>query len=184
MRMRLARKAILPDRRARAERDLARYLLELPSLREARIIGIYHAVGSELGLAPTIHALRALVQEPTIAYPLVVSEEAMVFRRFGQGEDLSCLDNPKQLHRDIEPARVIEPTDIDALLVPGIAFDLQGNRLGQGGGYYDRYLPHLRADAIAIGIAFNEQIVEEVPHDPHDCRVDYVATPSRLISTC
>lgn len=62
----------------------------------------------------------------------------------------------------------VDPHEIDAIIVPMTAFDSHGNRLGYGGGNYDRYLPLLREDTAIIGAAFNEQKVEAVPTDPHD----------------
>lgn len=180
--IREARKAIPITTRLDDEEAIAARLLALPAVKHAQVFGVYHATGSEASLAKTVDALRGLEQMPVIAYPLVVSSEAMVFARFSAGEDLRLLDNPKKLHTDIDHERVIRPEEIDVMLVPGVAFDEHGNRLGQGGGYYDRYLTHLRPDALTIGIAFDEQIVEEVPHHPHDRSVGYVVTPTRLIT--
>lgn len=180
--IRAARKAILVTDRLDGEDAIAERLLALPAVRHAAVFGVYHAVGSEASLVKTVEALRKLEQMPTIAYPLVASAEAMVFERFSAGDDLRFLDNPKKLQTDIDRSRIIAPRDIDVMLVPGIAFDEHGNRLGQGGGYYDRYLPHMRPDALTIGIAFDEQIVDEVPHRPHDRSVGYVVTPTRLIT--
>jgi len=76
----------------------------------------------------------------------------------------------------------VEAKSIDLMLVPGIAFDKHGNRLGQGGGFYDRFLPYLSGDSMTIGIAFDEQIVDEVVHESTDCKVDYIVTPTRVIT--
>ena len=62
----------------------------------------------------------------------------------------------------------IAAEDLDAVVVPLVAFDDDGNRLGYGGGNYDRLLPALRDDAVIAGIAFEEQRVEAVPVEPHD----------------
>jgi len=70
---------------------------------------------------------------------------------------------------------------VDLALVPGVAFDVQGRRLGYGGGYYDRLLPLLRPDALRVAGAFDEQIVAAVPAAAHDLGVDVVVTPTRLI---
>ena len=64
---------------------------------------------------------------------------------------------------------------------PGVAFDLRGRRLGRGKGYYDQLLKDLRGTT--CGVAFDQQIVEEVPVEPHDVRLDYVLTPTRWIET-
>lgn len=72
---------------------------------------------------------------------------------------------------------------IDAVLVPGLAFDRAGRRLGRGGGFYDRFLLRLPAATLTIGVAYDGQIVDQVPFDPHDRRVDVVVTPSATTYT-
>jgi len=75
----------------------------------------------------------------------------------------------------------VDPSEIDWVLVPGVAFDLSGHRIGYGGGYYDRLLPTLRADARRIAGAFELQIIERVPAAAHDLRVDAIVTEARTI---
>ena len=70
---------------------------------------------------------------------------------------------------------------IDWVLVPGVAFDLHGHRIGYGGGYYDRLLPLLRKDARRVAGAFELQIVEQVPSAPHDLAVDAIITERRTM---
>lgn len=67
----------------------------------------------------------------------------------------------------------------DLILVPGIAFDLRGHRLGRGRGFYDRLLA--KAHGIKCGVAFDKQIVKETPAGTHDVRMDFIATPTRLM---
>ena len=78
--------------------------------------------------------------------------------------------------------RFIDPEEIDLIIVPGLAFDRNGFRVGYGGGYYDRFLskyPH----AIKVAIAFDLQLIDQVPKDHFDIAVDYIFTESQLI-TC
>ena len=70
----------------------------------------------------------------------------------------------------------IDPQSIDAVIVPGLAFTPDGQRLGQGGGYYDQFMPLLRKDCSTIGVCFQEQLVAEVPAEAHDRRVQVVVT--------
>ena len=72
--------------------------------------------------------------------------------------------------------------EIDFAVIPCVSCDREGHRLGQGGGFYDRFLPYLSAESMTIGIAFDEQIVDEVPREATDCRVDYIVTPTRVIT--
>ncbi len=62
----------------------------------------------------------------------------------------------------------VDPATIDLVLVPGLAFTRDGRRLGQGGGYYDRFLPLLRPDCVVCGVGFEVQVVEDLPSEPHD----------------
>jgi 5-formyltetrahydrofolate cyclo-ligase len=81
-----------------------------------------------------------------------------------------------------EPASRCAPlrsTRLDLILVPGIAFDLNGSRLGRGKGYYDQLLGELRGTT--CGVAFDEQIVDEIPIAPHDVRLDCILTPTRWV---
>jgi len=68
---------------------------------------------------------------------------------------------------------------VDLILVPGVAFDLQGHRLGRGRGYYDQLLRVLRGTT--CGVAFDQQIASEIPVEPHDVRLDCILTPTRWI---
>lgn len=83
-----------------------------------------------------------------------------------------------------EPKSHCQPVEIaalDLILVPGLAFTRDGLRLGRGGGYYDRLLTHPQCKAQRIGIAFEAQIVESIPVEPHDQRVHQIITESGLI---
>jgi 5-formyltetrahydrofolate cyclo-ligase len=96
----------------------------------------------------------------------------------------------QDLSQDLRPGQygMREPSDqcqvvalnrLDLILVPGVAFDLQGRRLGRGKGYYDRLLAAVRGQT--CGVAFDEQIVHQVPVEPHDSDVNWILTPSRWI---
>lgn len=69
-----------------------------------------------------------------------------------------------------------DPAAIDVVVVPGIAFTERGDRLGQGGGWYDRFLGSIPANCATIGVGFESQMLDELPTEPHDIRVDVVVT--------
>jgi 5-formyltetrahydrofolate cyclo-ligase len=71
--------------------------------------------------------------------------------------------------------------EIDVFLTPGLAFDLRGGRLGNGGGFYDRVLSTRRTDSAAVGITVGRRVVDEVPMESHDQWVDWLATESSVI---
>jgi 5-formyltetrahydrofolate cyclo-ligase len=75
----------------------------------------------------------------------------------------------------VEPGDV-DPAELDIVVVPGLAFTADGRRLGQGGGHYDRFLPRLREGCVTVGAAFAEQVVADLPTEPHDVHLTHVAT--------
>ena len=79
--------------------------------------------------------------------------------------------------------REASPEDIDLVLVPGACFNLKGYRIGYGGGYYDKFLPGIRKDALALGLCFDFQIVSSIEPEKHDVPVDMVLTEKRMIKT-
>lgn len=92
----------------------------------------------------------------------------------------------RSLTTDVHPGRLglrepvaglpVPVCDIDLIIVPGLAFDEQGNRLGRGGGFYDRFLAHPDQRAVSCALALEEQVVDSVPHGAHDVRVDLLVT--------
>ena len=88
------------------------------------------------------------------------------------------LEPPKQ--RWGELGKEVAPEQLDCVMVPGVAFDRNGGRLGNGAGYYDRLLKSVRADAVLIGVCFESQLVEQVAMDSHDVAMDIVMTEKNL----
>jgi len=79
------------------------------------------------------------------------------------------------------PEADIDPTWPDVVVVPGLAFTTDGDRLGQGGGWYDRFLSQVRSDCTSIGVCFTEQIVDALPVEAHDVVVDHVVTDRGVV---
>lgn len=75
-----------------------------------------------------------------------------------------------------EPSKAVAVEQIDCIIVPGVAFDRNGGRLGNGAGYYDRLLNCVRADAVLLGVCFESQLLEQVVMDAHDVAMDAVIT--------
>lgn len=172
-----ARCALDSEARAAAADALAERLLAIPEVANARVVLAYAANAEEIDLAPTVAALRgrgAAIAFPRVEAPgvlgvhLVVSDEELVPGALG-------------IREPSPDAERIPRESIDAVLVPGVAFDAEGCRLGYGGGFYDRLLPTLRHDCRRVGVSFDEQIVDKLPVDDHDISVDVVATPTRLL---
>lgn len=77
----------------------------------------------------------------------------------------------------------VDPSEVEVVVVPGMAFTPDGRRLGQGAGWYDRFLAEVRRDCAVIGVCFDEQLVDDLPVEPHDFRVRWVVTPARTVGT-
>jgi 5-formyltetrahydrofolate cyclo-ligase len=77
--------------------------------------------------------------------------------------------------------RLYSPKILDLVIVPGVAFTGQGNRLGRGGGYYDRFLTKVRENTYSVALAFEMQIVDQIPKDENDIPVDFIITEKRII---
>lgn len=78
--------------------------------------------------------------------------------------------------------RLSDSSLIDLVLVPGVAFDANGNRIGFGAGYYDRFMKRLKAGAVKAALAYSFQVVDRVPSDEYDIPVDYIVTEKGTIS--
>lgn len=73
--------------------------------------------------------------------------------------------------------------EANIIIIPGVAFDYSGNRLGYGGGYYDMLLSQRKVKAPIIALAFEEQLVDEIPSEPHDIKIDMIVTDKRIIES-
>ena len=142
-------------------------------------VSAFHPYRSEIDTRPLLGRLAG--EGWTTALPVVIAQGwPLKFRRWLPGEPL-VKDN-----MGIEIPRLGEPeVEPDVLIVPLLAFDRNGYRLGYGGGYYDRTLATLRTKKriIAIGAAYSTQEVETVPHESYDEKLDFVMT-ERGIITC
>ena len=152
-------------------------LLSLPELARVRIILGYSALPSELDPMPAIWRLRK--RGVRIAYPRI--ESPGVLGMHYVDHEMELVPGPFGLAQPSEHAAHAAHDAIDAVILPAVAFDEQGARLGYGGGYYDRLLPMCRPDCMRIGVAFDGQILAHIPVEEHDACVDVVVTPSRIL---
>lgn len=149
-------------------REITRKLLELSCIKGAKKIALYCSLPDEVYTSDIIHALNNTGKK--ILLPAVTGDKDMELREYNSDEDLreGCFGI-------MEPcgSPVTEYDDIDVVVVPGMAFDGNRNRLGRGKGYYDRFLE--KADkAYKIGVCFPFQRLEAIPTEPHDIKMDIV----------
>ena len=162
------------ERRAAAMGLVEIWRYEQPVEPPAIVSGFW-PMAEELDIRPLM--IELINQGCQIALPVVVAKkQPLVFRAWRPGDPLEA-----GAFGTLQPTArraVVEP---EVLIVPLLAVDEEGWRLGYGGGFYDRTLEALRVRkrVTAIGVGFNEQVVPEVPHDPNDQRLDWLLTDKR-----
>jgi 5-formyltetrahydrofolate cyclo-ligase len=165
--------AVRGDRAGHELRD--RVLAEIKP--RGKIIAGYWPLGDEIDPRPTLVALGEAGGQ--MALPAVAGQGmVLIFRGWRNGDALES--GPFGTAHPPARAPIVDP---DTLLLPLIAFDAGGNRLGYGAGYYDRTVAALRRQRkmLVVGIAYDEQEVSEVPVGPHDQRLDGVITDRRTL---
>ena len=150
--MRAVRRAIAADAADRADRSER----------------IWAGIVAATGLAPPSQVMlfEGLPTEPDTApwFAWCRAHDVAAFAPAVDGPDLRVVPGD------------VDPGVLDVVVVPGLAFTADGRRLGQGGGHYDRFLPRLRPGCRTVGAAFAEQLVDDLPTEPHDVLLDLVVT--------
>ncbi len=174
----LAARAALPDvvRRRRSDAIAVR-VLALEAFGASRVVALYAAMGAEV--ATDTIAAAAAANGKRLLYPRV-DESSRPLAFAGCSPD-ALVPGP---HRTRQPPPAAPPGELEAVdlvLVPGVAFDERCRRLGRGRGHYDATLAGLPARALRVGLAFEVQLVPEVPQEPHDEPLDLVVTEDRVL---
>lgn len=172
----------LPAARRKAySHEACRHLAAIGKLAQARAIMAFHPFGAELDILPFVEEAMARGQEIWLPRAISSGRRLVPYRYEG----------PHMLKRGAygiwEPdpaiAAAADLHQLDAVLVPGVAFDRQGGRMGYGGGYYDRFLAGLARRPLLVGVAFSMQVVDAVPREPHDILLDGLVTESGFIQS-
>jgi 5-formyltetrahydrofolate cyclo-ligase len=174
--MRARRDALGPAERGPAEIAIHRHLAKLFDDIAGGTIASYAAIRSEVDLGAFHRAWSA--GGGSIVLPRTLDEGTMEFVRFTGAEQMTAGS-----YGILEPVGdAVELAAIDAVIVPGLAFDATGGRLGYGAGYYDRFLSRLsnarEVRARFVGVGFDVQLVEVVPMADHDVHLDVIVTES------
>lgn len=151
-------------------------MLELVPFQRAERVALYAPLQNEIDTALLFAAARAAGKR--VYYPLVCGEllafhEVMDLEQLSQGS-----------FGILEPCPVTaaqEQPGFDLMVVPGVAFDLRGHRVGFGKGYYDRYLANLQQLPVLVGLCHDFQVCPEVPAEGHDFRMHYLVSESRTV---
>ena len=179
------RDAIPPELKSAKESAIEDRLFSQDIFKKARSILLYVSFRSEVDTRKYLHDIIKLGKK--LVLPLVDTRHKVL--------KLYEIKNPDELKPGymgiLEPGvlryRRCSLKDIDLVIIPGTGFDPKGNRLGYGGGYYDKLLS-MEARELAeidhittVALAFEEQIGEEIPSEPHDIKVDMIVTDERII---
>jgi 5-formyltetrahydrofolate cyclo-ligase len=163
--------------RASASSAVAAALESLPAWRSARTVALYSAMGFEVDAAEV--ARRAHAAGKRLVWPrLAPAGPAMEFAACAISD---LVAGPARALEPPASAPAVPSAEIDLVVVPGVAFDPRGVRLGRGRGHYDATLAGLRGRAFLVGLAFESQVVADVPSEPHDQRLDAVVTEARVL---
>jgi 5-formyltetrahydrofolate cyclo-ligase len=154
--------------------EVAENVMALPAVENATTVMAFSSFGSEVDTSPIIERLER--DGRRVALPRVEGRD-IVPVAYRSGDRVS----PTSFGA-LEPAggERVAPEEIDVVIVPGLAFDRSGHRVGYGRGFYDRFLAAVRPDALTVGICFSVQLMDEVPQGRDDRPVDLVVTEHGL----
>lgn len=153
-------------------------LARQPEYQQAKTVMIYLAMASELDSTPI--ALRGWAEGKRIVAPKVDWEE----RTMAPVEIRSLTTDVREGAMGVrEPIgnAAIALAELDLVVTPGLGFDRVGNRLGRGRGYYDRFLAQPDLRAVSCGLAFEAQVVDQVPHEPTDAPMNMLVTEAQVL---
>jgi 5-formyltetrahydrofolate cyclo-ligase len=164
----------------RSTRLVAR-LGALEPIARARSVALFSPIAAhrEVDLSALDPVLRA--RGTRVAYPRTLPSlpGAMEFRFVSDVGRLK--DHPFGMREPADDEPIAQPGELDAIVVPALAADSRGHRIGYGGGYYDRALPLHAPPAVSIAVVLDFQLVVEIPRGEHDVAVDWVVTDARTI---
>lgn len=157
--------------------NLSENLFKLEIIKKAKNIMIYYSIRKEVATVSLIGLLLKLGK--TVALPVCTPEmdlNAAVISDLGQLQPA-----PHGLMEPGSEAALLDNNEIELVVVPGVAFDEKGYRLGHGAGYYDRFLSKV-SNGFKLGLAYDFQLVPQVPVERHDIAMDAILTPTRYLS--
>ena len=172
-RLKAERARLSAEQAALSSEQVSRHILACDAYRKAHCIMGYLAFGKELSVDAVLQA--ALAEGKTVVVPLLTSATEMTPVVLQNMHDFE-LDR-YGIRSVRQPAVQIAPQAIDLVLVPGVAFDREGGRLGMGAGYYDRFLPQAKR-AVLMGVTYDCLLQSELPKDEYDVCMQLLASES------
>jgi 5-formyltetrahydrofolate cyclo-ligase len=165
------------EKRLSDSQRLCQNLKSQVSFQKARSILFFASLTDEPDLWPLIG--EALARKKLVALPCFDFDNQIYQPRRITDVHVEILSGKFGIREPINTCVAVPLDDLDAVLVPGVAFGVDGHRLGRGKGFYDRLLENFKGTK--IGIAFDEQIVDSIPAEENDVRMDFVITPTRIL---
>lgn len=166
--MRQRNRALADEARQQASGIIFRYVEELEVFRQARVVACYCALPDE---PPTARVIgRWLELGKRVVVPRVEGERM----RFFVYDPATQVVGSFGIEEPGAEAVLCRPEEIELMVVPGVAFTAVGDRMGRGRGYYDKYLAQSDFNALTIGVCYRHQLVDALPVEPHDIRLDEV----------
>ncbi|WP_027632354.1 5-formyltetrahydrofolate cyclo-ligase [Clostridium hydrogeniformans] len=157
-----------------ASKNIFNKVISTEAYKNSKVIFIFVSFGSEVYTHELI--TYSLKLGKRICVPKVVSKkEGMKAIEIKSLEELTP-SNYGILEPEIKESNIIDERSIDLVIIPGVAFDKDGGRLGYGGGFYDRFLPMVRKESYKIAIAYSFQVIEKVPREENDFLVPCIIT--------
>lgn len=173
--MRSLRRSLSPQEREVQSLLLCQRIAAWHVYNRAGRVLFYYPTAGEISLIPLIQ--RAWAEGKQVALPRVEQDGCMSARLYAPGDVLPL--GAYAIPAPSGDAVCFGVDELDLVLAPGTAFDVQGNRLGQGGGYYDRYLAG--GQAIKAGVGYDFQLIATVPEQAHDIKMNAVFTPGTTV---
>ena len=176
-----ARDALPDAERTRLSVAVCARAAALPELEAAATLMLYASFRSEVETATLFS--WALKAGKTVCAPRILAPRLMAAYRIADPE-ADLVPGSWDIPEPRQGLEEVPPELMDAVVVPGSAFDAAGRRCGYGGGFYDTYLPRTRTGVPWVALAFEVQIADELPCEPHDLACGVLVTETRTIRTC
>ncbi len=181
----LFRKKVLARRQAiyapAIDEKIVKRFLESDLYQDSHVLMAYVSFDTEINTHPLID--QALKDGKQVILPICHKDDySLILSEISHFPDDLQKGHFGLLEVRPDRRRIVDPTLIDLVIVPGCAFSKEGYRLGFGGGYYDRFLARLKGDCLSVGLVREAFVFTDIPLEAHDQRVNYLITEARKIS--
>lgn len=163
------------------ERRVSGHLIQqafvaLPVFAMAHVVALYSSIGGEVETGEVLE--EALKEGKIVLFPVVCGDHLRFIRVSDSSE---MVEGAFGIAEPCVTGEAYAPENADLVVVPGVAFDRTGKRIGFGKGYYDKALHHLEGSGKLVGFCYDFQLVDEIVAEPHDVAVDVIITEKRVL---